>query len=365
MTDPRFGWRSWKVDHTGSRLMSPIVSKGVQWGRRFIEPICPHPRSSPLSLSPDCSCGIYYCPDAAYTLANFTRHRDGPDVALTFGAGVGDVTPDPVLPHDAVRAARYAIMAIVLPASTRSATGLLKRYSVPITMKPFVSETLSEVERAAHADMRNRTTTDLLSELCAETVMPLDGHLCDLYPDQFGWKTWFLNDDGWLSGPVSRAFLGVPWPGVGACIDADCPHGNTVPSPGCYCGVHYTLGLGQHLLFKDYLAAVASASGNPGMAWASTFGIADGPVAPQIGDNSGVAVRASRYSPLAAAIPATHARLAGLIQTRYGVPVVTGVTAAAHRKIERTVRTALEGFTATEAFTSTIRTERLKGLIHA
>jgi hypothetical protein len=110
-----------------------FIEKGSKFGDRVVELVCQH-RTGPLELAPDCQCGIYVEDrDRAFQRWCLEVDRVGVDnVALTFGAAVGDVALDPVLPDDALRSPRYAILAILLPPASPVAGPVRKRYDANV-----------------------------------------------------------------------------------------------------------------------------------------------------------------------------------------------------------------------------------------
>jgi hypothetical protein len=171
----------------------------------------------------------------------------------------------------------------------------------------------------------------------------------------FGWRVWYLNDAGRLQSIFLRDAAcwsvgsGRPelvLPAIegrdsrGRYVEAQCPHGNRVPSAGCLCGVHFIPSLEQCVKW----AAIAESGQQTEGRWAFTFGVAAG-----LTDADGSpamdpfrARRAHRYYPLAIAVPETHALLVDSVLEHYRVLVTASTSADRLRILERGVRAKLK-----------------------
>ena len=112
----------------------------------------------------------------------------------------------------------------------------------------------------------------------------------DARSECLGWRVWYLNDAGRLQSIFLRdaAYWSVPSGRVelvlpviegkdsrGRYVEAQCAHGNQVPSAACLCGVHFVPTVGQCLKW----AAIVESRKQTDGPWAFTFGVAAGRVA--------------------------------------------------------------------------------------
>ena len=165
----RFGWRVWHLD--GSRLWPPIHRGRIRFGKRVVESVCQH-RQDPLALAPDCGCGIYF-EGLDRAIQRWRREADrigAENVALTFGAAVGDVAPDPRLPDDAFRSPRHAILAILVPPGSAAAGPLRKRFGVNVHMKKMSRAAMRDVRDAVRSDLEVAAAADCARRLGARKV---------------------------------------------------------------------------------------------------------------------------------------------------------------------------------------------------
>lgn len=126
-------------------------------------------------------------------------------------------------------------------------------------------------------------------------------------------------------------------------VDAQCKHGNQVPSPRCPCGIHYSNSI-PHIRMFAQLFADAAERHTPHMVcaprrWALSFGIAAGGVADDNGDPYiGRWKRTRRYYPLGICLPEGDSSLLARVRAHYGVKVVNATSNHALLSIERDVR---------------------------
>jgi hypothetical protein len=142
---------------------------------------------------------VYFVPNTDHFSRVFIADKEEHDLmAVTFGVAVGEHGPDIVLPDDARRATRYAILAIMLADKSASAGDLMARYGVNVTMRGLGRDVMADVEHAVRAEYRNADLGEFLETVRGEPVMPLGRHICDERLEEFGWKIWTLDDSGKL-----------------------------------------------------------------------------------------------------------------------------------------------------------------------
>lgn len=351
----RFGWRYWHVDETGTRLLSPIHRGRLRFGRRFAESDCPHRRDGhPFVLSEDCHCGIHYVPAVDYFLGIENEITDRARTVITFGAAIGGTAPDPALPEDARRTVRYVIHALLVYENSCAAASLRTRFGVSATMRAGSRQAFDDIEAVVRAELTGMTAAEVFNTPMREPILDIAEHVCDTNPDQFGWRQWILTADGHLSdGRLTYAQPATPpADGQRAFFEAKCPHGNTVPSPACDCGIAYYPSVTGCRRGLDDLAATAAASGAD-IPVAVTFGFAGGRTAlgrwAQDGSPNGWIRRTRRYSPLALCIPESHAHLASAVRRNYpDLPVTTSTTIIGMIDAEQTARRQLLDATAAD-----------------
>ena len=338
----RFGWRLWHLDDTGTRLLSPY-HKGAQvkGGGRIVESACPH-RQHALEIADSCHCGVYY--DLSTTEAIERWHWAAEDfgaqrLALTFGAAVGDTAPDPILPDTAMRAPRYAILAIAIMPGSTTAGQLRERYGVNVTMKDLTDATFREMQAAVRADLGRRPATQLFTDLAAEPLLPDAGHVMDQLPHMFGWSVWCIDKYGGYLGTLSepaitsrpitrhRTANGAAW------FEAKCFHSDT--DPACNCGICYT----PSGFYCTHLLA-SWMSRCPSWTFAATFGIANGRITKDTEPTYDIR-RCQRNFPMTICIPATHSHLRDTMQQRYGITVTPALHPETFRHVETAARTRL------------------------
>ncbi|TDO15015.1 hypothetical protein EV580_3155 [Mycobacterium sp. BK086] len=337
----RFGWRLWHLDAT-TRLLSPY-HKGtpVRGGGRIVESVCSH-RQDALELSHICDCGVYFDSNPAEAVE---RWRWGTDdfgaerMAMTFGVAVGDAAPDPILPDTAMRAARYAILAIVVMPGSSIAGELRSRYGVNVTMSEVTEATLQGVHDVIRTDLRNTPSAQFLDDLRAEPLLPDGGHVMDQLPQLFGWSVWHLDkyggDIGLLSNPIAaarsiehnRTSKGAVW------FEAKCFH--TADDPTCMCGISYT----PSGFYCTHVLANLMVE-HPSWTFAATFGIANGHIVKNA-DPFADLRRCQRNFPMTICIPATHQRLQVAMQKRYGMAVIPALHPQTFAAVERMARARL------------------------
>ena len=294
-------------------------------------------------MSRDCLDGVHYFREIRDTLSIIKEGLvdAGPaHTVVTFGCAVGETAPDPLFPDCAVRAVRYAVLAIIVQAPSATTGRLRERYGVPVTVRPFTARSLADVKAAVAGKLRNVPSGEFFDQLAAERIMPGSGHICDIYPRHFGWKTWFLNDDGKLTEPAPlrpaqhrrRAF-----------IEAHCSHGFSPPVAACPCGVSYHGTAFFCVWYMEDSTSRAVAAGRPGLDWAATYGYAGGPILEGFGRPNTLAWRARRFTPLRICIPEARGGSRGFLLRRYGMPVETSTSTQTLHRVEREVRAELEG----------------------
>jgi hypothetical protein len=326
----RFGWRVWHVD--GARLSPPIHRGRLRFGARVVESVCSH-RSEPLALAPDCGCGIYY-EDAKYAIERWRLETDragAENVALTFGAAVGDVAPDPVLPDQALRSPRYTILAILLPPAAPAAGPLRKRYDTSVHMREINPAALRSVEDAVRADLRHTPASEFFKTLRAEPLYPADEHVMDRSPELFGWRVWrFHPDTIALSdpNPEEHPIASHRTRGGAVYFEAECGPGLVYTASAFYCG--WLLAE----LEQNYEAA-----GYVGVEFAASYGIAASPVTPLGG--GGAYYRSKRHFPQCLCIPAAHANLKQRMQREWGFGVFPAMSPQVFNNVERVARKKL------------------------
>jgi hypothetical protein len=329
----RFGWRVWHIE--GSRLISPIHRGKVRFGARVVESVCQH-RSDPLELSPDCNCGIYY-EDLDHAIERWSGEADrvGADnVALTFGAAVGDVAPDPVLPDDALRSPKWVILAILLPPASAAAARLRKRYNANVHMRQISPTAMQYVEDAVRGDLRRTPAPEFFDTLRAEPLDEGDAHIMDRHPDRFGWAVWRFHPDlRALSDPESptRAIACRRNRSDAVYFEDEWGPGIYYVTTGFYCAQRIG-GLEQ-----AYLAAGWS---DADFEFAATFGIADGSITPET-DAWGAFYRARRHLPSIMCIPPSHGRLRQALERDWGIPVVSATSPQVFHNVEKFMRSKL------------------------
>jgi hypothetical protein len=154
-------------------------------------------------------------------------------VALTFGAAVGDVAPDPVLPDQALRSPRYTILGILLPPASPAAGPLRKRFDAGVHMREISPAALQYVEDAVRGDLRHASALEFFETLRAEPLYPEgDEHVMDRSPELFGWRVWrFHADTRALSDPIAshRTRSGATY------FEAECGPGLVYVTSAFYC----------------------------------------------------------------------------------------------------------------------------------
>jgi hypothetical protein len=330
----RFGWRVWHVD--GSRLSPPIHRGRVRFGARVVESVCSH-RSDPMELAADCGCGVYFeHRDAAMErwCVEADRVGDG-NVALTFGAAVGDVAADPVLPDQALRSPRYAMLGILLPPASPAAGPLRKRYDASVHMREIDPNALKYVEDAVRGDLRHASGAEFFDGLRAESLYPESEHVMDVNPELFGWRVWrFHPDTRALSEPNPRpeeqehSIVTRRTRSGATYFEAECGPGIFYTSSGYYCG--WTISVLEQLY----------ESAGVDVEFAAMFGIATSPVPVEEGAD-GAYYRSSRFFPMAVCIPAAHAGLKQRMQRVWGFGVFPQMTPQTFNNVEREARRKL------------------------
>lgn len=164
--------------------------------------------------------------------------------------------------------------------------------------------------------------------------------LLDAYPERFGWRLWRLTD----AGLVSPIYSTEPPLSTGGYVEAGCPHGNTVPSPDCWCGIHYSISLTYCWNLLYVVGGIAVSEGLPVHPSAISFGVADGGIADDLEPNlSSWSKRARRYRPLHIAVSVLQAHLVPRVRSQFPDAEVFVITEPDKllRDMERKVRTSL------------------------
>jgi hypothetical protein len=330
----RFGWRVWHLDESRARLLSPIHRGKMRFGARVVESVCQH-RQDPLALAPDCGCGIYFEDlDRAIQRWRVETDRLGAEnVAVTFGAAVGDVAPDPWLPDQAFRSPRHAILAILVPPASPAAGPLRKRYDVNVFMKKIRPAALRDVRDAVRADLRHTPASGFFDTLRAEPLYPGDEHIMDTHPDMFGWAVWrFHPDRRALSDPESPRLIACRRNRAGAVYFED------EKGPGLYY-------VSSGFYAADRLVGIAQAYRAAGWSdgdveFAATFGIADGAITPEPG-TLGSFYRSRRHFPSVICIPPGRERLKRALERDWGMGVIPALSNQVFHDIEKLMRTKL------------------------
>lgn len=330
----RFGWRVWHLNQAESRLQSPIHRGQVRFGRRIVESICEH-RSEPLTLSPDCNCGIYF-EDLARSDQRWRFDADlvgAENVALTFGAAVGEVGADPILPESAMRAPRYAILAVLIPRSSSAvAAELRRRYDTNVFLRNVTPDAMRQVEDAVRGDLRTADADRFFEQLQAEEAHSGSSeHIMDRSPNHFGWRVWRLHTaERRLSDPEDEHPIACHRkPDGSVYFEATAGPGLSYVTSGLYCA---------HRI--DQLTRRYTDAGH-NVELAATFGIADVAVTKEAAADLDTH-RSRRHFPMAMCIPSGRANLAPTMQDDYGMLVASAMTPRMFREIEQMARRKLD-----------------------
>ena len=146
----------------------------------------------------------------------------------------------------------------------QAAGGLLRdRYGVNVRMTGIDLDTLKDIKAAVRAEFRGVSVPEFFGALRREPELPAEGHIVDRCPHHFGWRAWRLTDEGRL---IPRIDSMHPLREADGAFETGCPHGNTVPSPDCYCGIHYYNTLSYCRSFLDAVSWVSETGGTPPVA---------------------------------------------------------------------------------------------------
>jgi len=326
----RFGWRVWHLD--GARLSPPIHRGKMRFGARVVESVCQH-RTDPLALAPDCNCGIYFeDADRAFQRWCIEVDRVGADnVAVTFGVAVGDVAADPVLPDDAFRSPRWAILAILLPPASPAAGPVRKRYDANVHMKTVSPTAMQYVEDAVRADLRRTPSPEFFETLRAEPAHAQDWHVMDRSPERFGWCLWRLHPD-----PPALSVLESPREIACRRTSSGRLYFEDEGGPGL---IYHTSGF----YCARQLGVMAQAYSDAGWSdvdglFAVTYGIADGAIATIDGTDGH---RSRRHFPGVMCIPPSHEGLKPAMERDWGMGAVPALSTYVFHDLEKLMRTKL------------------------
>jgi hypothetical protein len=342
----RFGWRTWHLDETGTRLLSPLHKSGkVQAGTRVVESVCSH-RPDPFVLS-DCYCGIYYETGDGAALDRWLIEADRAgreNLVLTFGAAVGEVADDPVITEQGLRAPRYAILHILMQPGSAAAMKLRERYQTNITMKPITASALDHVRDTVRADLRPVEATEFFDSLRAEPVRPVAKHIVDRSPELFGWRAWRLDENGGLSDPLdpTQLIMQLRTPSGAAFFETLCHRGHKPPTVACPCGLSYIPGATYFCWFLDQLEQQRQNGdfGDGPTVFAATYGMAQDAIKSEYYLD---VHRCRRHFPMAICIPSTHQHLKARMERHYGFAVIPELSPQVFQDVERLARTKLGG----------------------
>ncbi len=176
-------------------------------------------------------------------------------------------------------------------------------------------------------------------------------HPCDLSADLYGWRAWDLTDTGRLVSPIYRDVPFEALPAIeggvrgGRFVEAQCKHGNQVPSKRCPCGMHYSNSVPHIRMFTQRFSDAAERH-TPHLLdaprrWALSFGVAERRCGRSSDLPSRLSKRARRYYPLGICLPESDPALEARVRAHYGVKVVNSTSNQALLSLERFVRKRL------------------------